>query len=117
MYRAGSLRAVAEEVSKYVRFSGSTGGQVGWRLHRTSKRIYIFYGKGNENHEIGKGFLNIRGSCRYYKVLTTVYNTQRYWVFGLCPSSGFEITENTTFRKLDLFPSSGDGRHLLCWVP
>jgi hypothetical protein len=24
---------------------------------------------------------------------------------------------NTTFRKLDLFPSSGEGRHLLCWVP
>jgi hypothetical protein len=26
---------------------------------------------------------------RYYRVLTMVYNTQRYWVFGLCPSSGF----------------------------
>jgi hypothetical protein len=33
-----------------------------------------------------------------------VYNTQNYWVFGLFPSSG--ILENTTFRKLDLFPSS-----------
>jgi hypothetical protein len=38
-----------------------------------------------------------------------VYNTQNYWVFGLCPSSGIlETIENTTFRKLDLFPSSGD---------
>jgi hypothetical protein len=36
-----------------------------------------------------------------------VYNTQKYWVFGLFPSSG--ILENTTFRKLDLFPSSGEG--------
>jgi hypothetical protein len=36
-----------------------------------------------------------------------VYNTQNYWVFGLFPSSG--IPENTTFRKLDLFPSSGEG--------
>jgi hypothetical protein len=44
---------------------------------------------------------------RYYRVLMMVYNTQRYWVFGLCPSSWFEITKNTTFRKLDLFPSSG----------
>jgi hypothetical protein len=35
-----------------------------------------------------------------------VYNTQNYWVFGLSPSSG--ILENTTFRKLDLFPSSGE---------
>jgi hypothetical protein len=36
-----------------------------------------------------------------------VYNTQNYWVFGLFPSSG--ILENTTFQKLDLFPSSGEG--------
>jgi hypothetical protein len=27
---------------------------------------------------------------RYYRVLTMVYNTQKYWVFRLCPSSGFE---------------------------
>jgi hypothetical protein len=47
-----------------------------------------------------------------------VYNTQNYWVFYLFPSSG--ILENTTFRKLDLFPSSGEGggrRHLLSWAP
>jgi hypothetical protein len=35
-----------------------------------------------------------------------VYKTQDYWVFGLCPSPG--ILKNTTFQKLDLFPSSGD---------
>jgi hypothetical protein len=40
-------------------------------------------------------------------VLTMVYNSQNYWVFGLFPSSG--ILENTTFQKLDLFPSSGVG--------
>jgi hypothetical protein len=34
-------------------------------------------------------------------------NSQNYWVFGLFPSSG--ILENTTFRKLNLFPSSGEG--------
>jgi hypothetical protein len=34
------------------------------------------------------------------------YSAQR--VCGLCPSSG--ILENTTFRKLDLFPFSGVGR-------
>jgi hypothetical protein len=32
---------------------------------------------------------------------------QNYWVFGLFPLSG--ILENTTFWKLDLFPSSGEG--------
>jgi hypothetical protein len=36
-----------------------------------------------------------------------VFFSQKYWVFGLFPSSG--ILENTTFRKLDLFPSSGEG--------
>jgi hypothetical protein len=27
------------------------------------------------------------------------------------------LKKNTTFRKLDLFPSSGKGKYLLCWVP
>jgi hypothetical protein len=40
-------------------------------------------------------------------VLMMVYNAQNYWVFGLFPSS--DILENSTFRKLDLFPSSGEG--------
>jgi hypothetical protein len=48
--------------------------------------------------------------------LNLVQNTRNYWVFGLSPSSG--ILNRETFRKLDLFPSSGEeGRHLLCWVP
>jgi hypothetical protein len=30
----------------------------------------------------------------------------------------FQKLENITFRKLDLFQSSGEeGGHLLCWVP
>jgi hypothetical protein len=36
-----------------------------------------------------------------------VYNTQDYWVFGLCPSFG--ILKNTKFWKVDLFQSSGEG--------
>jgi hypothetical protein len=40
---------------------------------------------------------------------------QNHWVSGLCQSSGILNTrklvlENTTFRKLDLFPSSGEGK-------
>jgi hypothetical protein len=27
-------------------------------------------------------------SCRFWRVLMMEYNTQDYWVFGLCPSSG-----------------------------
>jgi hypothetical protein len=36
-----------------------------------------------------------------------VYNTQNYWLFRFFLSS--DILENTTFRKLDLFPSTGEG--------
>jgi hypothetical protein len=39
--------------------------------------------------------------------LKLIWHTQNYWVFGLFPSSG--ILENTTFRKLHLFPSSAEG--------
>jgi hypothetical protein len=35
-----------------------------------------------------------------------MYTTWDYWVFGLCPISGIL---NTTFLKLDLFLSSGEG--------
>jgi hypothetical protein len=32
---------------------------------------------------------NVKDPSRYYRVPTMVYNTQKYWVFGLCSSSGF----------------------------
>jgi hypothetical protein len=42
-----------------------------------------------------------------------VCNTQNYWVFSLCPSSGIlETRKHITFRKLDHFPSSGEGETL-----
>jgi hypothetical protein len=39
--------------------------------------------------------------------LSDIGGLQNYWVFGLCPSSG--ILKNTTFWKLDLFLSPGEG--------
>jgi hypothetical protein len=40
-----------------------------------------------------------------------VYNTQNYWVYGLCISPGIlKKLEITTFRKLDLSPFSNEGR-------
>jgi hypothetical protein len=45
---------------------------------------------------------------RLERILTMVYVVQNSQNFsGLFPSSG--IAKNTMFRKLDLFPSSGEG--------
>jgi hypothetical protein len=41
-------------------------------------------------------------------------NDQNYWVFGLYPSSSIPKTREctiSTFQKLYLFPSSGEGRN------
>jgi hypothetical protein len=38
-------------------------------------------------------------------ILNILMNTQDYWAFGLCPSSGIlKNTKNTTFRKQNQFP-------------
>jgi hypothetical protein len=44
------------------------------------------------------------------KGVMMVCNTQNYWVSWLCPSSTFLNTIKTTFQKLDLFLSSGEGK-------
>jgi hypothetical protein len=60
VYRAASVRAVGDEISKYkldlvgvqkVRWDGSGTERVG--------EYTFFYGKGNENHELGTGLLYI----------------------------------------------------------
>jgi hypothetical protein len=48
-----------------------------------------------------------------------VFDTQNYWGYWslFIVRYSRHYVENTTFLRLDLFPSSGEGLHLLCWVP
>jgi hypothetical protein len=57
MYRADSLTTVAEDISKYeLNLVGSTrsGGTERWH-EPAAEYTFFFYGKGNENHELGTG--------------------------------------------------------------
>jgi hypothetical protein len=54
MYRAGSLRAVAEEISKY-KLDLVGVQEVRWGGTEPTGKYTFFYGKRNENHELGTG--------------------------------------------------------------
>jgi hypothetical protein len=78
LYRAGSLVTVSKELSKYKLHL--VGVQVRWEgdgSEQAGKYTFI-YRKGNENHELGTGFLCIRESyqqLRGLSLLVTGYHT------------------------------------------
>jgi hypothetical protein len=42
---------------------------------------------------------HLRGTASVLRVDTMVYNTQRYWVFGLCTSSGIFLNNNEKTQR------------------
>jgi hypothetical protein len=79
MYRAGSLRSVGEEISKYkLRFVGIQ--EVRWDRGGTEPagKYIFFYGKGNENLEFGTGFFVHKRIVSAVKRVEFVNNRMSY---------------------------------------
>jgi hypothetical protein len=71
MYRVGSLITVTKGLSKYKLDFGGVQ-EVRWQGSGTEPagEYTFFYGKRNENHELGTGFLCIRESYQQLRGLS-----------------------------------------------
>jgi exonuclease III len=90
MYRAGSLRAVAEEISKYkldlvgvqeVRWDAGGTGPAG--------EYTFFYGKWHENRELGTGFFVHKRSSKIVGTAFDVFSNDTVLLGSLIRSLNF----------------------------
>jgi exonuclease III len=85
LYRAGSLKTVAEEISKYkLDLVGIQ--EVRWDRGGTEQRgIYtFFYGNGNENHELDTGFFIHKRTISAVKRVEFVTDSMSYIILRGC---------------------------------
>jgi hypothetical protein len=84
-----------------------------WRALEGKKKLSTYLlTLGRKQCRLVTGLLTGQSTLWWYLyVMGPLDDTRDYWVFGLYPSSGIlKKLENTAFRKVDLFPSSGERR-------
>jgi hypothetical protein len=83
--RAGSPTTVLSELSRYVRFNGRAGSQIGGQWHRTCGRIQIFfYRKRNDKHELGTGSFVHKRIISAIKMAEFVTDRMSYIILRIC---------------------------------
>jgi exonuclease III len=85
MYRAGSLRAVTEEISKYkLDFVGIQEVRSDRGGTKPADEHTFFYGKRNENHQLGTGFFIQKRIISAVKSIEFVSDRMSYIILRGC---------------------------------
>jgi hypothetical protein len=100
LYRAGSLIKVSKEQLQYklhIVYSGSAGGQM---EGQPAGECTFLYGKGNEDHELGTGFILLKTIISAVKKVECVCDRKSYMrslchivVLNVHPSTEDKIDE------------------------
>jgi len=97
-YRAGSLKEAARELVWYkIDVVGVRGSQVGKRGHSNSTGYDFFYGKGNENHQLGTGCFVHRRIVS--TVVEFVSDRLSYIVLGGCWRNTFVVNVHAPSKE------------------